>query len=181
MRGITDSELPLINAVSTKVELKANGLVLQLTMCSWGYIWQSQRHDSYQKRITSWGGERGSGPLTRPSGEVLAWLLLAKRVFKYQFLYVWKIFLRGGTKSIIVYRLALGMERRVVRSGAQQCDTTLESAPWYTLPGAVCCLSEAISGCVASARPTDHLVYSDGLSPPYFCLIRQAPANCSLC
>ena len=74
------------------------------------------------KRCLFLGGERGSGPSTRPSGEVLAWLLLPKRVFKCQYLYVWKIFLRGGTKSIIVYRLALGMECHVLRSGTRQCD-----------------------------------------------------------
>jgi len=58
--------------------------------------------------------------------------------------------LRGGTKSIIVYRLALGMECRVVRSGTEQCDTPSERASWYVYSGAICALSEAISGCAAS-------------------------------
>jgi len=35
-------------------------------------------------------------------------------------------------------------------------------------PGAICSLSEAISGCTASTTPADHLVYSDGLSPLTF-------------
>jgi len=66
-------------------------------------------------------------------------------------------FLRGGTKLIIVYRLALGMECRVLRSGTQRFDTPLERASWYVHPGAICALSkaisEAISGCAASTAP----------------------------
>ena len=70
-------------------------------MCSRGYVWQSQRRDSYQKGVPSWGGKRGSGPSTRPSGEVLAWLLLPKRVFKCQFLYVWKSFCEVGLSQLL--------------------------------------------------------------------------------
>ena len=68
-----------------------------------------------------------------------------------------EIFLRGGTKSIIVYLLALGMECRVLRSGTQQCDTPSERASWYVHPGAICALSKAISeeisACAASVVP----------------------------
>jgi len=68
-----------------------------------------------------------------------------------------EIFLRGGTKSIIVYRLALGMECRVLRSGTQQCDRPSERASCYVHSGAICALSkaisEAISGCAASGAP----------------------------
>jgi len=68
-----------------------------------------------------------------------------------------EIFLQGGTKSIIVYQLALGMECRVFRSWTQQCDTTSERVSWYVHPGAICALSkaisEAISGLAASAAP----------------------------
>jgi len=74
--------------------------------------------------------------------------------------------------SIVVYRLALGMECRVFRSETQQCDTPSEWASWYVHPVAICALSkaisEAISVCAASVGPTDHLVYSDGLSPLTF-------------
>ena len=160
---------------------QGNNWALWLTMCSWGYSWQSQRGDSYQKGVPSWGGKRGSGLLTRPSGEVLAWLLLPKRVFKCQILYVWKIFLRGGTKSITMCRLVLGMECRVVRSGTPQFDTPLERAWWYALPGAICSLSEAISGFAASVAPHRSLGLQWWAIPPYFCLIRWAPANSSLC
>ena len=140
-------------------------------MCSQGYVWQSQRCDSYQKGVPSWGGMRGSGPSTHPSGEVLAWLLLPKRVINCQLLYVWKIFLRGGTKSIIVYWLALGMECRVVSSGTQQFDMPSERASWYALPGAICALSKAISGCTASTCPHRSLGLQWWAIPPYFCLI----------
>jgi len=142
-------------------------------MCSWGYVWQSQRRDSYQKGISSWRVKRGSGSSARPSGKVLTWLLLPKRVFKCQFLYVWKIFLWGGTKSIIVYRLALGMECRVIRSGTQQCDTPAEWASWYALLGAICALSEAVSGYTASAAPHRSLDWQWWAVPPYFCLISE--------
>jgi len=87
-----------------------------------------------------------------------------------------EIFLRGGTKSIIVYRLALGMECHVVRSGTQQCDTPSERASWYVYSGAVCALSkaisEAISGCAASTAPHRSLSLQWWAIPPYFCLIR---------
>ena len=121
-----------------------------------GYVWQSQRCDSYQKAcIPSWGGNRGSGPSTHPSGEVLACLLLPKRVFKCQFLYVWKFFCEVGLSQLWCIDLALGVECRVVRSGTQQCDTPSERASWYVYSGAICALSkaisEAISGCAASA------------------------------
>jgi len=69
-----------------------------------------------------------------------------------------EIFLRGGTKSFIVYRLALGMECRGVRSGTQQCNMPSERASWYVLPGAICALSKAISGCSGCLASLDHLV-----------------------
>jgi len=34
------------------------------------------------KGVHSWGGKRSSGSSACPSGKVLAWLLLPKRVFK---------------------------------------------------------------------------------------------------
>jgi len=69
-------------------------------------------------------------------------------------IFIWlEIFLRGETKSIIVYRLALGMECHVVRSGTAEFDTPMERASWYALPGAISSLLEAISGCAASAAP----------------------------
>jgi len=49
--------------------------------------------------------------------------------------------------------LALGMECRVVRSRTQQFDTPVEPASCHVLPGAICSLSKAISGCRASAVP----------------------------
>jgi len=73
-------------------------------------------------------------------------------------------------KSIIVYRLALGMECRVVRSGTQQCDTPMEGASWYALP--MCFRGDHLLFIQSNlwlpglcCGPTDHLVYSDGLSP----------------
>jgi len=122
-------------------------------MCFWGYVGQSQRRDSYQKGVPSSGGKRGSGPSSHLSGKVLAWLLLPKRVFNCQFLCVWKIFLQGGTQPIIVYRLALGMAGRVVRSGTRPSDTLSERASWYARPGAICAFCEAISDCTASVVP----------------------------
>ena len=80
-------------------------------MCSRGYAWQSQRCDSYQKGVTSWEGKRGSGPSTHPSGEVLAWLLLLKRVFKCQFLYVWKSFCEVGLSQLLCVDWLLGSWR----------------------------------------------------------------------
>jgi len=105
------------------------------------------------KRCPFFERKRGSGSATHPSGKVLTCLLLPKRDFQVPIFIHLKIFLRGGTKSILMCRLALGMECRVVSSGTQQFDTTIEWASWYVLPGAICTLSKAISGCVASAAP----------------------------
>jgi len=89
------------------------------------------------------GGKRGSGLSIHQSGNVIAWLLLPKRVFKGHFFILSKTFRQGGTKSIIVCRLALGMECRVVRSGTRQCDTPSEQTSWCVLKAAKCLLSEA--------------------------------------
>jgi len=83
-----------------------------------------------------------------------------------------EIFLRGGTKSTIMYQLALGMECCVFRSGTQQFDTPSEQASLYAHPGAICALSEAIPGYVASAEPHRSLGLQWWAIPPYFCLIR---------
>ena len=85
------------------------------------------------KGVPSWGRKRGSGPSTCLSGKVLAWILLPKRVFKCQFFIYLKMFLPSGTKSIIMCRLALGMESCVVTSRTQQLNTPLERASWYML------------------------------------------------
>jgi len=75
------------------------------------------------------------------------------------------MFWRGGTKSIIVYRLALGMGCRVVRGGTQEFDTPMERAFWDALPGPSV-LHPKQSLVAGPPRYTaDHLIYSDGLSP----------------
>ena len=135
-------------------------------MCSQGYVQQSQRRDSYQKGVSSWWGKRGSGSSTHPSGKVLAWLLLPKRVVKCQFLCVWKIFLWGGTKSIIMCPLALVMECCVVTSGIQQFDMPMEWASWYALLGATCSLSEETSDCAGSSAPHRSLSLQWWAIPP---------------
>jgi len=53
------------------------------------------------KRWPFLGEKRGSGPLTHPVGEVLAWLLLPKRVFKCQFSSVWKSFCEVGLSQLL--------------------------------------------------------------------------------
>ena len=58
-----------------------------------------------------------------------------KESFQVPVFICFNIFLRGGSKSIIVYRLARGMECIVVRSGTQQFDLPVERASWYALPG----------------------------------------------
>ena len=90
------------------------------------------------KRRPFLGGEERS----RPVDSSIRWSSrLApppKESFQVPIFICLEIFLRGGTKSIIVYRLALGMECRDVRSGTQQCDTPLEWASWYVHLGAIC-------------------------------------------
>ena len=116
----------------------------------------------------------------RPVNPSVRWSsLLApppKESFQVPIFICLEIFLRGGTKSIIVYWLALGMEYHVVRSGTQQCDTPQEQASWYVHMGAICALSkaisEAISVCEASAVPHRSLGLQWWAIPPYFCLIR---------
>jgi len=138
-------------------------------MCSQGYVWQSQRHDSYQKGVPSWGGKRGSGPSTCPSGEVLAWLLLPKRVFKCQFLYVWKYFCEVGLSQLLCIDWLLAWN--VVSSEAGLSSVTrLRSGHlvmWIRGPSVLYpkqSLKQSLAG-QPPLRPTDHLVYSDGLSP----------------
>jgi len=75
----------------------------------------------------------------------------SQRQFQVPIFICLEIFLRVGTKSIIVYRLALGMECRVIRSGTQQCDTPSEQASCYVYSGAICALSKAISEAISGS------------------------------
>jgi len=77
----------------------------------------------------------------------------SQREFSSANFYMFENLFASGTKSIVVYRLALGMECHVVTSGTQQFDMPSEQASWCALPGAICPLSEAISGCEVSAAP----------------------------
>ena len=116
---------------------QGNGLALQLTMCSWGYVWQSQRHNSYQKGVPSWGV---SEVKARQLSHQVRYLLgsSSQREFSGARFYTSENLLarwRGGTKSIIVCRLALGMECRVVRSRTWQFNTPSEQVSSYVLRG----------------------------------------------
>jgi len=86
------------------------------------------------KRRPFLGGKRGSGPLTRPSGDVLTWLLLPKRVSKCQFWYVWKSLGEVGLSQW--FRVDWPLAWRVVSSQAGLGPT--ERASWYVLRGARC-------------------------------------------
>ena len=118
------------------------------------------------------GAKRGSGLSTRPSGEVLAWLLLPKRVFKCQFLYVWKSFCEVRLSQLLCIDWLLAWNVVSVRSGTQQCDTPSERASWYVhpVPSALYPKQPLEQSLAAQPprHPTDHLVYSDGLSPLTF-------------
>jgi len=65
---------------------------------------------------------------------------------------------------MIMYRLALGMECRVIRSGSRQFHTPSERASWYVLKGAICSLSEVTLAAHHLPCLTGHLIYSDALS-----------------
>ena len=103
-------------------------------MCSWAYVWQSQRRDSYQKGVLS-SGER----------EIRAYWPIRQVRFSLGFstqggfqvpVFIGlKIFSWGGTKSIIMCHFALGMVCCVVGSGTQQFNTLSEQASWYVLRG----------------------------------------------
>jgi len=64
------------------------------------------------------------------------------------------------------------MECYVLTSRTQQFNMPPERASWYVLRRAICSLSEATSGCVASAGPHRSLDLQWWAIPPYFCLIR---------
>ena len=133
-------------------------------MCSRGYVWQSQRCNSYQKGVISWGRKRGSGPSTRPSGEVPAWLLLPKRVLKCQFLYVQKSFCEVGLSQLLCAHWLLA--RNIVLSQAGLCSLT---RLWSRhlgmfIRGPSVLYPKQPLAARPPPYPTDHLIYSDGLS-----------------
>ena len=150
-------------------------------MCSQGYVWQSQKYDSYQKGVPAWVGKRRSGFSICPSGKVLAWLLLPKRVFKCQFSYIWKSFGEVGLSQLLCVDWLLAWNVVSSQAGPQQFDTPMERASRYELPGATCFLCEAISGFTASVAPHRSLGLQWWAIPPYCCLIREAQVDCSLC
>ena len=139
-------------------------------MWSRGYVWQRQMHYSYQKGVPSWGGKRVSGPSTSLSGKVFDWLLLPRQFWCANF-DTFENPWWGGTKSIIMCRLALGMVCCVVTSRTQQFNMPSEWGSWYVLRGAICFLSEAISGCAASIACQSSLDLQWWATTPYFCLI----------
>ena len=128
-------------------------------MFSWGYVWQSQRRDSYQKGVPAWGGKRHSGPSTRPSGKVLPWLLLPKRLLKCQVLYVWKSFCEVGLSQLLCVDCLLAWN--VVSSQVGLLDDRADIL--------VCAQEGQMFKQPLAARPPshpgDHLIYSGGLSP----------------
>jgi len=107
--------------------------------------------------------------LTRPSGEVLTWLLLPKRVFKRQFLYVWKSFCKVGLCQSLCIDWLLAWN--VVSSGVRLSSVTrLRSRHLGTCVRGPPVLypKQSLKQSLAAQppqRPTDHLVYSDGPSP----------------
>jgi len=120
-----------------------------------------------------WGEEkfRGSGPSTRPSGKVFAWLLLRREFSNANFYTSENLLTRWAEVN---YYVLIGMVCCVVRSGTRQFNTPLERASWYVLKGAICSLCEATSGSAASIAPHRSLDLQRWAIPPYFCLIRQA-------
>jgi len=67
-------------------------------------------------------------------------------------------------------RLALGMECHVVRSRTQWFDTPSKGGSSYVLRGAICVLSEAISGYAASITPHRSQDLQWWAITLYFCL-----------
>ena len=61
-----------------------------------------------------------------------------KESFQVPVILCFKIFWWGGTKWIMMCRLALGMECCVITSWTQQFDTHMERASWHMLKGAKC-------------------------------------------
>jgi len=141
-------------------------------MCSRGYAWQSQRRDSYKKGVPSWGGKRGSGPSTCPSGEVLAWLLLPKRVFKCQFLNVWKSFCELELSQLLCIDWLLAWNVMSSEAGLSSVTRLRSRHLAMCIRGpSVLYPKQSLKQSLAAQPlrcPTDHWVYSDGLSPLTF-------------
>ena len=85
-------------------------------MCSWGYVWQSEVRLS-PKRRPFLGGEERFGPVDPSVRRSSRLAPPPKESFQVLIFICLEVFLRGGTKSITMYWLALGMERRVSEAG----------------------------------------------------------------
>jgi len=131
-------------------------------MCSWGYVWQSQRRDSCQKGVPSWGGKRGSGSSTHLLGRVLAWLLLQREFFKCQILYLWKSFCEVGLSQLLCVDWLLAWN--VVSSQAGLSSLTRGHLGMCSGGPSVFYPKQHLAA-QPSPLPTDHWIYSDGLSP----------------
>jgi len=111
-----------------------------------------------------------------PSGEVLAFLLLPKRVFKCQFLYVWKSFCEVGLSQLLCMDWLLVWNVVSSEAGLSSVSRLRSGHLGMCYLGAICALSkaisEAISDCAASTGPHRSLGLQWWAIPSYFCLIR---------
>jgi len=118
------------------------------------------------------GGKRGSGLSTRPSGEVLSWLLLPKRVFKCQFLYVWKSFCEVGLSQSLCIDWLLAWNVLSSEAGLSSATRLRSGHLGMCIQGpSVLYPKQSLKQSLTAQPPrclTDHWVYSDGLSPVTF-------------
>jgi len=110
------------------------------------------------------GGKRSSGPSSRPTGKVFASLLLPREFSSANFICL-KIFWQGGTSQLLCVSWLFAWN--VVSSEAGPGSSTcLQSGHFGMCSGgpSVLYLKQPLVVWPPPC-PTDHLVYSDGLSP----------------
>jgi len=120
------------------------------------------------KRHPFLGGEERFSLSTCPSGEVLTWLLLPKRVFKCQFVYVWKSFCKVGLSQLLCIDWLLVWNVVSSEAGLSSVTRLRSGHLGMCIRGpSVLYPKQFLKQYLAAQppqRPTDHWVYSDGLS-----------------
>jgi len=119
-------------------------------------------------------GKEVQAPLTHLSGKVLAWLLLPKRVFKCQFLYVWKSFGEVGLSQLLCVHWLLAWNDVSSQTGLSSL-TQLWSG--YLC---MCFQGPSVLYPKQSLVPHRSLDLQWWAIPPYFCLTTYMQVNCSL-
>ena len=111
------------------------------------------------------GRRRGSGPLTRLSGKVLTWLLLPIKSFSSADFNVWKSFGEVGLSQLLCVDWLLAWNVMSSEAGLSSLTHQWSGHLGVCFWGPSVLYLKQPLAMWPSQHPTDHSVYSDGLSP----------------